>query len=99
MESCIELNKNERAEFDRLLDQERNEELRKMRKSWMEQCEERGEIRAKRGTLIALMRAKFGGVPVEMSKVISAIENRRRLDTLLRRILTARSLADMGLDK
>lgn len=103
VESCMELSEGEEAEFNRLLEQEQNKELRKMRKSWMEQCEERGEkrgeVRAKRETLITLMRAKFGGVPAEVSKIVSAIENRRRLDTLLRRILTARTLADMGLGK
>ena len=101
------LSAREEAEFERLLGQKSNKELRDMRKSWMEQCEERGEkrgelrgeLRGKRATLLSLMRAKFGPIPASVAKAVSAIENRRRLDTLLRRVLSARTLSDMGLSR
>lgn len=111
VETYLALSTREEAEFERLLGRESNKELRHMRKSWMEQIEERGEqrgeargkalgeLRAKRETLVTLMRAKFGALPARVAKKVSVIENRRRLDTLLRRILTARTLADMGLTK
>ncbi len=59
--------------------------------------EERGVLRAKRETLLAQMRTKFASVPATIVRRVSAIEDSRRLDTLLRRILTAESVAEMGL--
>ena len=59
--------------------------------------EKRGVLRAKRETLLALLRAKFENVSATLVRKISGIEDSRRLDTLLRRILTANSLAEMGL--
>jgi len=59
--------------------------------------EKRGEKRAKRETLLRLLRAKFGAVPKEAEKRVQAIEKAARLDELLDRILTARSLAEMNL--
>ena len=76
-----------------------------MRKTWSQQLMEKGEERgkemgrteAKRETLLTLMRAKFGALPPVVARKVSAIENPRRLDTLLRRVLTAKSVDEMGL--
>ena len=78
-----------------------------MRKTWSQQMmeigekrgEKRGEIHAKRQTLLTQLRAKFGALPMSVSKQVPTMGNVRRLDTLLRRILTAESLAEMGLDR
>ncbi|MBI3270549.1 MAG: hypothetical protein HYZ53_16190 [Planctomycetes bacterium] len=56
-----------------------------------------GESLAKRQTLLAQMRAKFGPLPRGAARQVSAIATPRRLDTLLRRVLTAETLSDMGL--
>ena len=117
IETYLTLNAREETEFDRLVHERKNKEVRQMRKTWSEQLMERGEargrkigqklgqklgqqvgeLRAKRETLLALMRAKYGPLPGRVTKEVAAIENRRRLDTLLRRVLTAHTLEEMGL--
>ncbi|MBI3270896.1 MAG: hypothetical protein HYZ53_17980 [Planctomycetes bacterium] len=59
--------------------------------------ESRGERRAKRETLLAQMRAKFGPLPRGVARKVAAVGNSRRLDALLRRVLTAASPEEMGL--
>jgi len=49
--------------------------------------------------LLDLMRAKFGARPASVTRLVSAITNVRRLDTLIRRVLTARTPEEMGLEK
>ncbi len=113
IETYVTLNAREERQFDRLVRLRGNREVRRMRKTWSEQLMERGEargeargrklgqqlgeLRAKRETLLALMRAKYGPLPSRTSKAVAAIESRRRLDTLLRRVLSARTLEEMGL--
>ncbi|MBI3272321.1 MAG: hypothetical protein HYZ53_25240 [Planctomycetes bacterium] len=57
----------------------------------------RGASRAKRETLLAQMREKFGPLPRGVAVKVSAIGHPRRLDALLRRVVTAPSLHEMGL--
>lgn len=52
---------------------------------------------SRRATLLRLLRAKFGAVPEDMAGRVEALEDVERLDALLERILTATSIADMGL--
>lgn len=59
--------------------------------------ERRGRIAAKRETLLEMMRKKFGDVPASVELKILEIEDPARLDRLLLRILSARSLAGMRL--
>lgn len=56
-----------------------------------------GVVEAKRETLLRQLRARLGVVP-ETSRVrVLSIDDVARLDDLLERILTARSIEEMGL--
>ena len=97
------------ARFRRRLARDR--EVKTMQETWserlMEKSEKRGEkrgvklgeLRAKRQTLLRLMRARFGALPATVTRIVSGTDNVRRLDTLLRRVLSARTLEEMGLGK
>lgn len=109
LEGYLPLDARDAERFERTLAAEENTEVQEMRKTWSQQLmekgeergrkigEERGRAEAKRETLLTLMRAKFGALPPVVARKVSAIENLRRLDTLLRRILTATSVAEMNL--
>ncbi len=56
-----------------------------------------GEVRAKRQTLLRLLRAKFGAVPEDAVRRVEALDDVAQLDALLDRILTAGSIMEMGL--
>ena len=59
-----------------------------------------GEIirQTKQETLLDLLQTKFGQLPTDISQHVSAIEQIEELDGLLRKIITANSLEDMGLN-
>ena len=113
VETYLPLSRQEEARFKGHLARDR--EVKNMRKTWSEQLieqgekrgeklgekrgEKLGELRAKRQTLLDLMRAKFGARPASVTRLVSAITNVRRLDTLIRRVLTARTPEEMGLEK
>ncbi len=74
-----------------------------MRKTYSDQMEEigekRGEMRGKREALISVLRVKFGRLPADVVRTIAAIDNARRLNALLRRVVTVRSLDQMRLSR
>lgn len=63
----------------------------------LELGKEIGRTHAKRETLLELMRLKFGPLPAEVEARVAGLSDIARLDELLRLILTAGSLAEMGL--
>ncbi len=56
-----------------------------------------GEVVVRRRTLLRQMRQKFGTLPSEVETRVEKIDDVARLDELLSRILTAASIAEMGL--
>ncbi|MBI3270893.1 MAG: hypothetical protein HYZ53_17965 [Planctomycetes bacterium] len=113
VETYLPLTPREQASMDRALRRPENKECLQMKKLWSERIAEKaekkgvklgesrgvklGESRAKRETLLALMQTKFGPLPRITARRVAAIGNSRRLDTLLRRVLTAATLEGMGL--
>ena len=54
-------------------------------------------LQSRREVLLRQMRAKFGSLPHAVVEQIEALEDVNRLDTLLEKVLTARSLAEMNI--
>ncbi len=107
IESYLPLTPRERDEFERLTRRPEDKELRRMRKLWSEQMmeigekrgEKRGEMRGKREALLSQLRVRFGRLPADVVRTIAAIDSARRLNALLRRVVTAPSLDQMGLSR
>ena len=66
-------------------------------KRGLKRGEKRGEMRAKRETLLAQMRARFGRLPMAITRKVVRIGEPRRFDVLLKRVVTVQTLDDMGL--
>jgi predicted transposase/invertase (TIGR01784 family) len=56
-----------------------------------------GRLLGQRELVIRLLGRRFGGVPPEIRERIDAISSERELETLADRLMTARSLQEMGL--
>lgn len=101
VESYLPLSPRERGRYNRLLWWKNNREVGVMSKLWSERLiergERRGEIRARRETLLRLLRAKFGSLPRGTAQRVRDFDSVARLDALLKRILTASSIEEMGL--
>lgn len=93
IETYLKLNAREEVEYTRILGQEDVQEVGEMLTIY----EERGILRGKRDVLLRLMRLKFGELPEPVIEKVGAIEAEAELDTLSERILTARSLEEMGI--
>ena len=57
-----------------------------------------GELIARRETLLALLRGKFGEVPSTIVEQVEATSSKEKLEDLLRRLIHADSFAEVGLD-
>jgi hypothetical protein len=62
-----------------------------------EEGREQGEVRARRNTLLRLLRKRFGDLPAEIIERIGATNDIEQLDTWLDRVLTASSIEDMAI--
>lgn len=63
----------------------------------MDQGQAIGEARGRRESLLLQMREKFGPIPVSVVRRVEAIDNAARFDALFKRILTAKSIKQMGI--
>ena len=57
----------------------------------------KGILQSRQEVLLRLLRAKFGTLPPAIVEQIEALGDVSRLDALLEKVLTARSLEEMGL--
>ena len=82
-------------------DEATRQEVVKMRKTGAEALMERGERRAgmriRRQTLIRLLRRRFGDIPPEVVSAVEATDNVDQLDNWLDRLVTARTLDELGI--
>ncbi len=62
---------------------------------YIEQGEKRGEIQAKRDIFLKLLDLRIGDIPETVSKKVSRIRSRSRLDSLLEQVATAKTLDDI----
>lgn len=74
------------------------EALERGLKQGREQGEAWGEARGLRRTLLKQLRVKFGDLPRSVPEQVQEIASVEQLDALLERLLTANSLAELGLD-
>lgn len=93
IDTCLTLSAAEQAEFERLVRAPENGEMRKIVTQW----ELRGELRGERKLLLEQLRFKFGDVDDDVEEQINAIDDEQELRALARALLTAQSLADLGL--
>jgi len=65
---------------------------------FMTSWERKGMIQGRREVLLSLLGEKFGIVPPTLSQQVQTIESSEELDRLLRQLIHANSLEEMGLD-
>lgn len=98
VETYFPLSGEEEQRFRQLLSKKGYREVEEMEVTWADKMMARGLIQGKRETLLRQLTAKFGAPSEETRSRIQALESAEELDTYLDRILTARSIEDMGLE-
>jgi len=89
------------VEFRRLLARPGFREAVKMQVTWADKMIEEGRragvLQGKRETLLRQLSSKFGSLPQEVVARVQGVESGEELDAYLDRVLSATSLAEMGL--
>jgi len=109
IETYFELGAEEMKRFRHLLSKEGYREAQEMEVTWADKIRQQGKlegkaegkaegrVEAKRETLLRLLTRKFGALPQETTSRVRALESVEELDAYLDRVLTAKSLGEMGL--
>jgi hypothetical protein len=104
VETYVELNSEEAAEYADLCTVRENREVRTMATTWSERIAAQGReeglqegLRALRKVLLSLLEQRFGPLPDETRARVEAISSLERLTRLSERALTARTLAALKL--
>ena len=95
IETYLKLSAEEEIQYETLTSQSEDTEVEEMRNLY----EERLMVKGARNVLLDQMLAKFGEVPEQAEAKVRSISDDTQLKTLLRRILTADTLADMKLEE
>ena len=82
---------------DKMMEKGREKGREEGREEGREQGLKAGVIEGKRETLLRQLTAKFGPVSEEMRSLVRALESADELDRYLERVLTAKSIEEMGL--
>lgn len=101
VETYVKLRPEEAAEFQRLLEQEDNQEVETMALTWLGKAEARGiEIATEqvRREALSQLEQQFGTVPEEVRRKLASMRSIKRLTRLIARTPTARSIDDLGLN-
>jgi hypothetical protein len=88
-----------RERYEESIAGEEYRHLREYEATWAERLMLRGFFEGKRQTLKRQLTSKFGQLPPWIEGRIDAIASEPELDGYLEGILTATSLADLGLDR
>ncbi len=101
VETYFKLDAGQKEELRRLLSTEEYKQMQDTEMTYFDELEERarkeGWERAKRDTLLLQLTAKFGPLSEAVVLRVNALESGNDLDLCLERLLTARSLEDLGL--
>lgn len=105
IETYFVLAGDEEESFRRLLERLEYREVQEMQVTWADRMIERGreeglhagELKGKRDTLLRLLTLKFGPLPEEVMTGVKALNSLIELDSHLDRLLTASTLAEVGL--
>ena len=115
VENYLELSAEEWERYRRLVARKEYRKVQDVELTWMDkllrQGEEKGReqgreeglqsglMEGKRQTLLTLMHEKFGPLPETLKERVGALESLVELDVYLKRILTASSLEELGLEE
>jgi len=87
----------EERRFEELMEKPEYRRTREFRQTWVDRLTMIGLLEAKRSTLLRQISAKFGPPPEEVVWRIRRLKSLDELDVHLEKVLTARSLEDMGI--
>jgi hypothetical protein len=100
VETYVKLRGEDAAELRRLLAHEKNEEVKAMALTWLEEAEARGEGRAverMRQAVLRQIEQRFGPVPPRAQKRLAKVRSIEPLAELVEKVLVARSFKELGL--
>ena len=109
VETYVQWNDTAQEEYDTLLAEEENQEVTTMEMTWgdrmmekgriegLEAGREAGRIEGMRTLVTGMIESRFGSVPADRKRRIEAIDSTAELTRLADRLLTARSLDDLGI--
>ena len=114
VETYIELDGRDAEEFETLLAAEASEEVREMETTWAERItaeyqekfreqglaegRAKGRAQGMRTIVTRLLEERFGELPPRARRKVAAMRSDRRLEEVATQLLTAKSLAELGLD-
>ena len=104
VEAYLALTPEEAEEYKLISARNSNREVREMWMTWSERIEEKGRREGQkagkqegmRELLLHLLAQRFGPLPEVIRSQVEAITSTRRLTSLAGKVLTARSLRDLG---
>lgn len=105
IETYIQLDERDAAEYDRLRSLEVNEEVKTMEMTWAERMELQGvekgivagKLQALRQVVVRLLGRRFGPVPETVQRKVEAIDSMESLGSLAEKVLEVESIEEMGL--
>jgi hypothetical protein len=105
IETYIQLNEQDAAEYDRLRSLAGNEEVKTMELTWAERMEMQGvekglvagKLQALRQVVVRLLSRRFGPVPEAVQRKVEAIDSMESLGCLAEKVLEVESIEEMGL--
>jgi hypothetical protein len=112
IETYIQLDERDAAEYDRLRSLASNEEVKTMELTWAERMELQGVekgmekgleqgltagIQALRQVVVRLLGRRFGPVPETVQRKVEAIDSMESLGSLAEKVLEVESIEEMGL--
>ncbi len=98
VEYYLELDSHERKEFEDMLAQRENEDVRSFEDHWIHRMERAAEREGMRQLLLLQLERRFGSVPEATRRQVKSLDSIDELTRLADRILAADSLEELGLD-
>jgi predicted transposase YdaD len=104
VETYLQLDPRDLAEYDRLREIASNLEVRAMELTWAEQMELKGVekgiekgIEALHRVVLRLLNQRFGAIPETVQRKVEAIDSMDSLSNLATKVFEVESIDDMGL--
>jgi len=98
IETCYQLTPEEEAQFQSLLVQGVNQEVREVRETFFDKLKRQGRIQGKQEALSQLMQVRFGKLPQKVVDKVRKIGSEEELTILLDKVVTVSSLTELGLE-
>ena len=94
-----QLNPDEEAEFHRRLEGEEYQEVKEMQETYFDKLQRQGAVQGMQELLAQLLQSKFGSLPQTVADKIQTMESQDELTELAKKVVTASSLTELGLDR